>query len=61
LGLKDIKEAEKRLERFAPYLQSVFPALKESNGIIESLTVPIPHMKEWLEKKLYRRLKANCG
>lgn len=56
--LEDIQAAEKRLERFAPYLQSVFPALKENNGIIESLTVPIPHMKEWLQKEAAQKIEG---
>lgn len=43
-----IEDARKRLERFAPYLEEVFPELKETGGIIESELREIPGMKEFL-------------
>ena len=32
----DVKEAEERLNRFAPYIAKVFPETQVDNGIIES-------------------------
>lgn len=43
-----ITDAKKRLERFAPYLEEVFPELKETGGIIESELREIPGMKDFL-------------
>ena len=50
LNEEDVKDAEERLERFAPYIAKVFPETKETNGIIESPLVNIPAMKQSLEK-----------
>ncbi|WP_088044489.1 D-serine ammonia-lyase [Bacillus sp. EAC] len=49
LTLADVKDAEDRLNRFAPYIASVFPETKKTNGIIESPLVRIPSMKKSLE------------
>ncbi|PEL20926.1 D-serine ammonia-lyase [Bacillus wiedmannii] len=46
----DVKDAEERLKRFAPYIAKVFPETKETGGIIESPLVKIPTMKQSLEK-----------
>ncbi|EEL51254.1 MULTISPECIES: D-serine ammonia-lyase [Bacillus cereus group] len=46
----DVKGAEERLKRFAPYIAKVFPETKGTNGIIESPLVRIPSMKHSLEK-----------
>ncbi|MGG0655855.1 D-serine ammonia-lyase [Rummeliibacillus pycnus] len=46
----DVKEAEERLVRFAPYIAKVFPETNKSNGIIESPIVKIPSMKQHLEQ-----------
>lgn len=46
----DVKNAEERLKRFAPYIAKVFPETKETGGIIESPLVKIPTMKQSLEK-----------
>ncbi|WP_397538600.1 D-serine ammonia-lyase [Rummeliibacillus pycnus] len=46
----DVKEAEERLKRFAPYIAKVFPETSKSNGIIESPIVKIPSMKQHLER-----------
>ncbi|WP_050182796.1 D-serine ammonia-lyase [Domibacillus robiginosus] len=49
-SLQDVQKAEKRLERFAPYLEKAFPELEEKKGIIESPVTQIPRMKEWLQE-----------
>jgi D-serine dehydratase len=46
----DVKDAEERLKRFAPYIAKVFPETKKMNGIIESPLVKIPSMKLSLEQ-----------
>lgn len=43
-----IEDAEKRLERFAPYLAEVFPETAETGGIIESELREISNMKQEL-------------
>lgn len=50
LNEENVKDAEERLKRFAPYIAKVFPETKEMNGIIESPLVRIPSMKQSLEK-----------
>ncbi|MDC0705895.1 MULTISPECIES: D-serine ammonia-lyase [Priestia] len=47
---EDVREAEERLKRFAPYIATVFPETKKSNGIIESPLIRIPNMKKQLEQ-----------
>ncbi|MCW9130149.1 D-serine ammonia-lyase [Bacillus paramycoides] len=53
LNEENVKDAEERLKRFAPYIAKVFPETKETSGMIESPLVKIPSMKQSLEK--------NCG
>ncbi|MBJ8050678.1 D-serine ammonia-lyase [Bacillus cereus] len=50
LNEENVKDAEERLKRFAPYIAKVFPETKKTSGIIESLLVKIPAMKQSLEK-----------
>ncbi|WP_313801958.1 D-serine ammonia-lyase [Cytobacillus sp.] len=50
LTFKDIKNAEKRLARFAPFIAKVFPETESSSGWIESPLVSVPHMKRSLEQ-----------
>ncbi|MCC2324254.1 D-serine ammonia-lyase [Bacillus wiedmannii] len=50
LNEENVKDAEERLKRFAPYIAKVFPETKETGGIIESPLVKIPTMKQSLEK-----------
>nr|WP_315023891.1 D-serine ammonia-lyase [uncultured Aminipila sp.] len=49
---KDIDEAEKRLQRFAPYIKKVFPETEKSGGIIESPLKEIPNMQKVLSNML---------
>ncbi|MDM5155296.1 D-serine ammonia-lyase [Bacillus sp. DX1.1] len=51
LTKEDVKDAEERLERFAPYIANVFSETKDMNGIIESPLVTIPSMKQHLEQE----------
>ena len=50
LTLQDVKEAEERLKRFAPYISQVFPETKKTNGIIESPIVKISKMRSKIEE-----------
>ena len=54
LGVSDIIDAEKRLERFAPFLMKCFPETAISNGIIESKLTEIASMKDLLNEKYER-------
>ena len=49
LTREDVKDAEERLFRFAPYIAKVFPETKDMNGIIESPLVEVASMKQHLE------------
>lgn len=59
---KDVKDAEDRLKRFAPFIAKAFP--QTDNGIIESPLVRIPSMKQQLEQmynqKLFGELLIKC-
>ncbi|MGC4378051.1 D-serine ammonia-lyase [Fictibacillus sp. Mic-4] len=46
----EMKEAEERLKRFAPYIAEAFPETRETDGIIESPLQPIPKMKRQIEQ-----------
>ncbi len=48
---EDIKDAEERLLRFAPFIMKKFPETRETNGIIESDLVEIPSMQSALSEK----------
>lgn len=50
LSMEDIKDAEARLNRFAPMLMEVFPETRKNKGIIESELRAIPKMKDLLLK-----------
>lgn len=60
----DVKDAEARLNRFAPYIEKAFPETKSTNGIIESPLVEIPYMKSKLEKEydenIYGKMLLKC-
>ena len=44
----DIRDAEERLLRFAPFIKKAFPETEETDGIIESPLREIPNMKKAL-------------
>ena len=46
----DVAEASARLERFAPFLETVFPETRTFHGIIESPIKRIPHMQQYLSR-----------
>ncbi|MBP0725256.1 D-serine ammonia-lyase [Bacillus sp. RG28] len=55
----NVKDAEERLNRFAPYIAKVFPETSKQNGIIESPIADIPHMKQKLEQMYGASLPGN--
>lgn len=50
LSEKDVKDAEERLNRFAPYIAKVFPETQKTNGIIESPIVKIPNIQSKIQE-----------
>ena len=57
----DIKDAEARLEKFAPYIQKAFPGTACQNGIIESPLQDIAAMQKHMANlELYGRLMLKC-
>lgn len=56
--IKDIDDAEQRLERFAAYLRAAFPETESSGGIIESPLREIPEMKAWMGKENGEEIKG---
>ncbi|SHJ15678.1 D-serine ammonia-lyase [Dethiosulfatibacter aminovorans DSM 17477] len=50
LNEEDVKDAEARLLRFAPFIEKHFPETYRTNGIIESMIVEINDMKMALEE-----------
>ncbi len=59
LSMKDIDDAEARLQRFAPFIMKCFPETREQNGIIESVLTEIPHMKERINEKYNSQLQGH--
>ena len=51
LTMVDIEDAERRLERFAPFIMAKFPETAGRKGLIESELTEIPAMKELLNRK----------
>lgn len=51
LKRKDIMEADRRLNRFAPFMESAFPETKAQDGIIESPLVHADGMKDFLGER----------
>lgn len=58
LGMEDVDDAQRRLQRFAPFIMECFPETKERDGIIESVLTPIPKMKELLNGKYHSHLQG---
>lgn len=55
----DVLDAQKRLERFAPYIAQVFPETAVDKGIIESPIAKIDNMKFVLEEECKEKLVGN--
>ena len=51
LTMKDVKEAEERLARFASFIRKEFPETEDTGGLIESPLVEIPAMKKALNRE----------
>ena len=51
LSDEDLKDAEERFKRFAPFIKKSFPETEGTDGIIESPLEPIFSMQKTLEKK----------
>ncbi|MEH6939083.1 D-serine ammonia-lyase [Bacillus sp. JJ664] len=64
LTQENVKDAEDRLLRFAPYIKKAFPETEKSDGIIESPLVKIPSMKTSLERtyeqQIFGELLLKC-
>lgn len=58
LGDSQIKDAQERLARFAPYIAKVFPETAADRGIIESPTVEISRMKDAIESYFGTQIKG---
>ena len=59
LTKENIKDAEDRLQRFAPFIEHVFPETQRTNGLIESGISPIPEIKKHLEKLYGTTIQGN--
>lgn len=53
LTMEDVKDAQERLQRFAPFIRRVFPETEPENGLIESPLCKIESMKQ--------ALNSHCG
>ena len=51
LGMEDIRDAQARLARFAPFIRTCFPETAPRGGLIESPLTPIPQMGKLLEAR----------
>lgn len=56
---QDIKEAENRLARFAPYIKEAFPETKDANGLIESKLSSMNELKVDLETYYQTQIIGN--
>lgn len=59
VSVKDIDEAEERLNRFAPFIRKCFPETEERQGIIESPLTPIPEMQRFLNDAYGEGIEGN--
>ncbi|MEG0107742.1 MAG: D-serine ammonia-lyase, partial [Lachnospiraceae bacterium] len=53
-----IEDARARLERFAPFIEMVYPETKNTHGIIESELVEIPKMKAYLNDAFHSNIEG---
>lgn len=53
LNQENVKDAEERLKRFAPYLCQAFPETQKTQGILESDVVAIPAMQKTLQDRYH--------
>ena len=60
IGPADIKDAEERLKRFAPFIERVFPETAPRGGIIESELLPLNKM-EGLPKNTFLKDDAHLA
>lgn len=56
--MEDIQDAARRLERFAPYIERVFPETQKHGGIIESPVVALTEMRRYFAKEMGQELKG---
>lgn len=59
LTMADVDDAERRLERFAPFIMRCFPETKDRGGLIESVLTPIPKMQQHINQKYGSQLQGN--
>lgn len=59
LNEKDVRDAESRLIRFAPYIAKVFPETQRENGLIESSLVKIPEMQRSMEELYGQKISGS--
>lgn len=59
LTVEDIKDAEARFKRFAPFLQKVFPETIATHGLIQSPLQKIDAMKNALNEKTHAQIQGN--
>lgn len=50
-NFKDIQEVEERFQRFAPFIEMVYPETKGTKGILESEITEIEGMASWLSQE----------
>ncbi|MDQ0221045.1 D-serine ammonia-lyase [Peribacillus cavernae] len=58
LNEENVRDAEERLSRFAPYIAKVFPETQETNGMIESPIVEIHNFHNQLEKMFNQNIQG---
>lgn len=58
LTQEDVIDAQARLQRFAPYIEKVFPETAVTHGIIESDVADIPRMKAALERRYHTTING---
>lgn len=57
--MKDIDDAEARLDRFALFIMKCFPETKKDGGMIESALTPVPKMQKYLEEAYGEGIPGN--